>query len=111
ITPDLINHVSYNIFILFIFYCQSLLPIVWMPIRSTRPSVLIKWVFYLAVIVPSIIIPYVSIEYSEIDFFIFNCFVLLCFYIICWFEKVQLFNFSIFRISKLLFYLLFFSIY
>ncbi|WP_118195550.1 O-antigen polymerase [Albibacterium indicum] len=112
ISSDLINHINNpSMLVTVLFSLMSLIPMYWIPVQATRPSVLVIWALYLVVLIPSMIIPYLSI-YIGIDHLVFfNVVLLLCFFLLCRSAGRPLSNYNYPPLSMYGFYAFFFVIY
>src|SRR5690606_34629298 len=111
IPESLLPRVNYKPVTLGFFMLLALFPLSWIPIKYNRPSVLIQWVLYFVVIIPTMIFPYLTIEYPVEKFLLLNIVLLFCFFILCSFNKIPLIRFKKLKLSPIIFYIIFFAFY
>lgn len=78
----------------------GLLPIVWMPIRLTRPSQVLYWLLYAIVYVPSLFLPHYMQRQSIQDLYLLNISFFISFYIVGLTYNVPLRSIARLKLSK-----------
>jgi hypothetical protein len=83
----------------------GLLPIIWMPIRLTRPSQVLYWLLYAIVYVPSLFIPHYLQRQPTLDLCILNISFFISFFILGLAYKVPLKSIARIKLSKKMWWL------